>query len=170
MIQREHILQKHARLWAREAIAVEHEFFAFDRSKPFGQFTHMREKARGIKKATPDTLLVAFGVKRRIWCEYKAPGETPTDDQFRMGERLIALGDAWVWHTTVCTYRLSLLAFGVPLRPSAEFLAIHHDACVQGEIERAEIKAGQVPKRMRVTAPKPTAAAIRRAHQAGMWK
>lgn len=161
-IAREHILQKHVVQWAREAIAVPFKLLAFDRSKPAGQWTHMREKARGVQKATPDTLLIVKDYPSHIWCEFKRPGEKPDDDQDRMGRELQELGERWTWATSVVGYREALLHFGVLLRTNAEFLALHHDGRVATEIAKAEAKAGAPKKPTKPRAPRESASRTRK--------
>ena len=163
MISPEHILQKHILQWTREAIAVEHLFMAFDRSKPSGQWTHMREKARGVLAGTPDTLLVVKGL-RRIWCELKAPGNKPTASQALLGQKLRDLGDEWFWCFTVEEYYRMLLIDGVILHPNALFLAMHHDAAVESEVARTRLRKPS----SRVTKPRATYGQIRRARKAGV--
>ena len=152
-IQREHILQKHARLWAREALACEHLFLAFDRSKAASRFSHLHQKNMGITAGTPDTLLmVKFQTSHHnIWCELKSPGNTPSEIQMNIGERLRRLGSIWFWCTSVDEYRLMLCGCFVPMHPNASFLALHHDGLVASEIAKAEAKKGVVPKRRKAT-------------------
>ncbi len=162
-IQREHVVQKHARLWVREALAIQHEFFAFDRSKKTSQWSHMREKMRGVQAHTPDTLLKILE-RKVVWCEFKAPGKEPSEEQYAMGARLVDLGDDWFWTTTVTYYYRWLKNVGIPMHNNAEFLATLHDASVDTEIAKAELKAGMLPKR-RPTSPhsaKPSARTIAR--------
>lgn len=161
----EHMIQRHAKLWVRDAVAVNHKFFAFDRSKGAGQWSHAREKARGMQKATPDTLLRVVAMVP-IWCEFKRPGKKPDDDQYAMGAELRRLGDEWFWAVSVEGYWRQLKAIGVPLRPNAEFLALHHDARVASSIAEAELKAGRLPKSMRVAKPRPSARQIAASHRA----
>ena len=144
-IQREAIIQKHARLWAREALACDSEFFAFDRANPTSQWQHMHEKMRGVKAGTPDTLLRVKD-RRNIWCEFKSPGNKPSDVQLAIGARLIALGDDWGWCASVNEYRLYLTGLDIAMHPNAQFLALHHDVSVMSEITKAEAKAGYMPR------------------------
>jgi len=161
VIHREHILQKHARLWAREALACEHKFMAFDRGQAAGQFSHERERQRGIVRGTPDTLLRVKGLPP-IWCEFKRPGNEPTPAQYAMGDDLQALGDYWSWRNSVESYRVLLIACGVRMRPNAEFLALHHDGSVATEIAKAEAKAGAPRAPGKPRAKKLSSAHIRR--------
>lgn len=154
-IHREHIRQKHAAMFVREAIAAPHLFLAFDRSAAGGQFSHMREKARGIKAGTPDTVLMVLGMPP-LWAEWKADGNKPTDDQTRMGDELNAIGHRWGWFTSVVAYHEWLATAGVPMHPNAAFLALHHDAAADTVIARAERKKGTAPKSYRPQAPKPS--------------
>lgn len=147
-ISREHCIQKHAKLFVREAIAEDYEFLAFDRSAPYGQWSHMRQRSRGLQPGTSDTLLKRRYPHRSIWCEFKAPGNKPDDNQKRFGKRMQELGDEWFWADSVTAYWTGLAGKGVQFRPNAPFLAAHHDASVQGEIEAEELKAGKLPKRM----------------------
>src|SRR4051812_7408068 len=98
-VDREHSIQKHARMWAAEQIDVPHEFLAFDRAPAWGQFSHMRQKARGVRKGTADTVLVMQG--QVCWVEFKAPGSRPDDAQRDFGDRMRALGWAWGWTDSV---------------------------------------------------------------------
>jgi hypothetical protein len=162
-IEREHILQRHLREFVRDAV-LDGEFFAFDRSKPAGRFTHLRERARGVRKGTPDTLL-CLADRMPIWCELKAPGEEPSGAQNDVGADLQRLGHVWFWTTTVTAYHAELVRLSVPMRANAALLAAHHDACVEGVIATAERKRGAVPKaprRSRAPAKKPSASYIRR--------
>lgn len=159
-IDREHVLQTHIRAFVRDAVAVDHEFLAFDRSAPRGQFSHMREKARGVRAGTPDTLLRVAGLPN-LWWECKWGDNEPTPAQVDMGQRLHRLGDYWDWGTTVMEYRAFLVRCGVSLRANAEFLAMHADAAVASVIARAEAKVGRPSKRAPVE--RPTAARIRKA-------
>lgn len=160
-INREHILQVALVRFVREAVAAPHQFLAFDRSKAAGQFSHMREKARGVRAGTPDTLLIVAGMPP-IWAELKAPGNKPTPEQIAMGDSLMALGCWWSWVTSVGTYYEWVRSIGVELRANAEFLAMHADAGVRSKIAAAETKAGKAPKSYKPREVKPTAARLRK--------
>lgn len=159
-VAREHARQKHAKLFVRDAITVAHEFFAFDRSKPNGRFTHAREKTRGLRRGTPDTLLRVAGMPA-IWCEWKTPGEKPGAEQLAMLASLRALGDHATWATTVLAYAEFLHDAGVPMVANWRFIAIDHDARADGEIARADLKNGKLPKRYRAAKERPSASRIR---------
>jgi hypothetical protein len=160
-INREHILQVALVRFVRDAVSAPHEFLAFDRSKAAGQFSHMREKARGVRAGTPDTLLLVEG-KAPIFCELKAPGNKPTEQQIDMGDRLMAVGCWWSWATSVGTYFEWIRSIGVELRANAEFLAMHADAGVRSKIAAAETKAGIAPTSYKPREVKPTAARLRK--------
>tara|TARA_R110000868_G_scaffold137978_2_gene351709 strand:+ start:1063 stop:1587 length:525 start_codon:yes stop_codon:yes gene_type:complete len=160
-IPREHLLQVALVKWCREAIATPHTLLGFDRAKALGQFSHMREKARGVRAGTPDTLLIVAGVPP-IWAELKAPGNRPTPEQEAMGDTLMRLGCYWSWVTTIGTYHAWMVSLGIRLHPNAELLATMADASVQSKIARAEIKAGKVPKAYKPREEKPTAARLRK--------
>jgi hypothetical protein len=160
-INREHILQVALVRFVRDAVSAPHEFLAFDRSKAAGQFSHMREKARGVRAGTPDTLLLVEG-KAPIFCELKAPGNKPTEQQIDMGNRLMAVGCWWSWVTSVSTYFEWIKSIGVELRANAEFLAMHADAGVRSKIAAAETKDGKAPRSYKPVAAKPSAARLRK--------
>lgn len=161
-IEREHILQRHLRTWVRDALDVPHLFLAFDRSAPFAQFSHARQAARGVRRGTPDTLLIVAGFPG-IWCELKAPGERPNDDQVALGEELMSLGQHWFWADEVHAYWLALKDIGVPMRTNAEYQAEIHDGTIASVITKAEMAADKPRKRNRKPfQAKPTAARIRR--------
>lgn len=156
-IDREAISQKHGKLWARENITVPHTFLAFDRSAPYCQFSHMRQKSRGVRKGTSDTLLLVVG--KHIWCEWKQPGKRPDDEQDAFGREIIERGDVWFWTTTVLHYAWELNNLGVPLRSGWQAYAEDHDLRVAAEIQRAE---DRVPGVSKPRAPKPSASRVRR--------
>jgi hypothetical protein len=147
-IFREHIRQRHIRLWVRDCVATPHKFLAHDRSAPGGKFSHLRERGRGIAPGTPDTQLSVAGLPT-IWCELKAPGNRPDEDQLRMGRELQALGQSWFWATTVAGYMAGLVQAGVPLRSNAAAMAALHDAEADATIARAALKRGEAPKARR---------------------
>lgn len=163
MIQREHIYQVALHKWAREYVLGEKEFFAFDRAKAGGRFSHMRQRAAGVKKATPDTLLRVASIPN-IWWECKSPGKKPDPDQMAMGERLQALGDHWGWGTTVEQYAVMLVNIGVPLAHGWLAAVYQADAGIIAKVERAEMKAGRLPKRYKARPEKPTAGRIKKMH------
>lgn len=160
-INREHILQVALVRFVRESVSAPHEFMSFDRGKAAGQWSHMREKARGVKAGTPDVLLLVEG-KAPIWCELKAPGNKPTEQQIDMGNRLMAVGCWWSWVTSVSTFYEWIRSIGVELRANAEFLAMHADAGVLSKIGAAETKAGKAPRSYKPAEVKPTAARLRK--------
>lgn len=160
-INREHILQVALVRFVREAVSAPHEFMSFDRCKAAGQWSHMREKARGVKAGTPDVLLLVEG-KAPIWCELKAHGNKPTEQQTDMGNRLMAVGCWWSWVTSVSTFYGWIKSIGVDLRANAEFLAMHADAGVASKIAAAETKVGKAPRSYRPVEAKPTAARLRK--------
>lgn len=160
-INREHILQVALVRFVREAVSAPHEFMSFDRGKAAGQWSHMREKARGVKAGTPDTLLLVEG-KAPIFCELKAPGNKPTEQQIDMGNRLMAVGCWWSWVTSVSTFYEWIRSIGVELRANAEFLAMHADAGVLSKIASAETKAGKARRSYKAPVAKPSAARLRK--------
>jgi VRR-NUC domain len=160
-INREHILQVALVRFVREAVSAPHEFMSFDRGKAAGQWSHMREKARGVKAGTPDVLLLVEG-RAPIWCELKAPGNKPTEQQIDMGNRLMAVGCWWSWVTSVSTFHEWIRSIGVELRANAEFLAMHADAGVLSKIATAETKAGKPPRSYKAPVAKPSAARLRK--------
>lgn len=170
MIHREWILQKHVRLWVREALDCPHKFVAFDRGKASGEWTHMYEKQRGIEAATADTLLMIDG-HPDIWCECKRPGwkPLPSDEHFKnqqiWGDEVMALGRAWFWTTSVDHYFKFLARSGISMHRNAGFLALHHDAGVESEIASAEKKTPKSykPRKMPVSASR-----IAKARKAGV--
>lgn len=160
-INREHARQIQAKQWVREAVAAPHVFLAFDRSGASGQFTHMREKARGVAAGTPDTLLMVEGLPD-FWWEWKDGRNEPSDLQQQMGDAIMRVGRWWSWGNSVVAYCAWLRVLGVPLHPNADFLAQVADASADSAIARAEAKAGKAPKSYRPASKKPTAARLRK--------
>lgn len=160
-IDREHILQKALVKWVREAVSEPHEFLAFDRSKAAGQFSHLREKARGVRAGTPDTLLLTARLPP-VWAELKAGTNKASEQQEDMGNRLVAMGGHWACLSSVEAYRAWIFGLGVELRANAGLLAMHADASVLSVIARAEEKRGKSPRSYKPAVAKPSAARIRK--------
>tara|TARA_R110000868_G_scaffold233264_5_gene486988 strand:+ start:2354 stop:2866 length:513 start_codon:yes stop_codon:yes gene_type:complete len=144
-IKREAILQRHIKNFCRDAITARHEFFAFDRAKAAGKFTHAAEKARGVRAGTPDTVLLMAGI-RPIFCELKAPGKKASEIQGDIGQRLIFVDCYWSVKDSVWGYWSWLRDLCIPMRPDAEQVALLHDAQVAATVGAAEAKAGKPPK------------------------
>lgn len=160
-IDREHILQKALVKWVREAVSEPHEFLAFDRSKAAGQFSHLREKARGVRAGTPDTLLLTARLPP-VWAELKAGTNKASEQQVDMGQRLVAIGGHWSCLSSVQAYHEWIHGLGVELRANAGFLAMHADASVLSVIARAEEKRGKAPRSYKAPVAKPSAARLRK--------
>jgi len=168
-IAREGILQRHVKLFVRDAVTAPHEFFAFDRAKAAGRFSHMREAGRGVRKGTPDTLLLVLGYPP-VWVELKAPGGKPDAAQLAVGEALRAVGCRWEWCTTVLSYCAILAEMGVPMARNATVQAMQHDGAVASLIAQAELKRGDAPKAARKpkAVPRYSATGKRAARMAGV--
>lgn len=110
----EHSLQILVHKWTRNHIANPHFFFGMDRSKVTSQFSHVREKSRGIVAGLPDTVLIVPG-KPTICVELKAPGGKPTDFQLLVRDKLLAAGAHWDWCDSVSGYAHILDFYGVRL-------------------------------------------------------
>lgn len=169
-VNAEHILQVRLKIWVREAVISRHKFFAFDRTAARGQWTHALEKARGIQRSTPDTLLVTSGLM--FWAELKDPRLKLDNDRFaarwpdqwQMGQELIWLAHPWAWFQSISAYYRWLDAMPLALAHNARFLAEREDATVASLIEQAEMKAGKLPVRLKEA--KPTVAQVRRFEKA----
>ena len=169
-IQREHTIQAFAAKFIEAALDEPHELLAFDRAKPPGRSRGAqlaalaRQKARGIKPATPDMLLITK--EHCIWWEWKAPKEKVTegDDQDKMGARLQALGHWWSWGSSIVTFHGWLEVIGVRMRSNAAVLAQYYEAKAMASIGSAEMKAGKLPKRYKVRPEKPAASRIKKMH------
>lgn len=164
-IQREHILQVHAKTFCRDAIPVYHKFLSHDRAKAEGRYSHARQAARGIERGTADSSLKVADIPT-IWCEWKAPGVSlhPVNDaaQVDFGQSRIKLGEYWFWTNSIVEYFERIRALGVPLRNNAGWLAEHYHAAVLGIIARAEMNRGQLPKQYKVREEKPSPVQVRR--------
>ena len=170
-IAREGILQRHVKLFVRDGVTAPHEFFAFDRAKAAGKFSHMREAGRGVRKGTPDTLLLVLG-HPPLFVELKAPGGKLDAAQLAVGEALRAVGCRWEWCTTVLSYRAILAEMGVPMAGNATVQAMHHDGAVASLIAEAELKRGDTPKSYAPKKAKPryVATGKRAARMAGVGR
>lgn len=130
----------------RAHVQAPHFFTGIDRSKQTGQFTHARQKSRGIIAGVPDTLLIVPGLPA-IAIELKAPGNKPTDMQERVGEAIQAAGGIWGWCDTVLGYMAILLNAGVPLQGRWDLAAAGHDATLASAAIRREEAGGVVSKK-----------------------
>lgn len=155
MIQREHIYQAALAKWVETYVIGPKVFLAFDRGKAPGRSkgailgAKARQRKRGIKAGTPDTLLRVRGFAP-IWWECKAPGKEVKDgdDQLKVGLELIEVGDHWGWGITVEQYAVKLVNIGVPLAHGWSLGAMTADAGVTTKIEKAEMREGRLPKRL----------------------
>ena len=154
----EHALQVRINRWVREHVAQPHFFTGIDRSAKTGQFTHVREKARGIVSGMSDTLLIVEGAV--ICVELKAPGNKPTDRQQEVGDAINKAGGIWDWTASVMGYAEILEAAGVPLIGQWRLAAERGDAVLlAAQIKADENKTGRV-SRKRVQ--RPTATQVRK--------
>lgn len=170
MIPREHIIQAFAVKFIEAALDEPHELLAFDRAKPPGRSRGAqlaalaRQKARGIKTATPDMLLVTK--EHCIWWEWKAPKEKVKDgdEQDKMGARLQALGHWWSWGSSIITFHGWLEVLGVRMRGNAAVSAQYYEAKALAAIGSAELATGKPPKKYKARPDKPTASRIKKMH------
>lgn len=128
MAHPEHTLQKRLVTLTREQVSEPHELVAHDRSKARGQWTHAREKARGLKAGEPDLELRRTAGLPFVFCEVKIKPNTPTPEQEQTGARLIALGHHWFVAYSAADYVRGLRAARVLLRNTAEWAAAEVDA------------------------------------------
>lgn len=166
MIQREHTLQAFAAKFFRAALDCEHEFLSFDRAKPPGRSREAqlgamaRQKARGVKRGTPDSLLIVSGLPP-FWIEWKDKGKRPTDEQIAMGQRLRMLGCRWAWFDNIPDAYRWLAGEGVIFVPGAETMALQY----QGKVDAAIAK-----KAPRSLPKKPARKAMSRAAMARLQR
>lgn len=127
----EHNLQVQIKKWARECIAEPHVFLAFDRSRARGDFTHAREAARGLRRGTPDTVLMFRA--RWMWVELKAGKNTTSDAQDLLHGEMSAIGHNVRVCWSVTDYWRCCVAEGVKMVQWAEARADGLDALLTGE-------------------------------------
>lgn len=141
MIQREHTLQAFAVKFFRAAINGDHVFLSFDRAKPPGRSREAqlgamaRQKARGVQRGTPDSLLALAGWAP-IWIEWKDKGKRPDPSQVDMGQRLREVGHYWDWFDNLPDAYIWLADIGVPFRAGANTMALQY----QGKVDAAIAK------------------------------
>jgi hypothetical protein len=146
VIQREHTLQAFAVKFFRAAIPFAHEFLSFDRSKPPGRSREAqlgamaRQKARGVKRGTPDSLLIVSGLPP-FWIEWKDKGKRPDAEQIAMGQRLRILGCRWEWFDNLPDAWRWLADEGVIFAPNANVLALQYQGMVDAAIARKAPRA-----------------------------
>jgi VRR-NUC domain-containing protein len=171
-IPRETWRQEKAVVFAREAILWPHIFLAFDRSQAKDARSHLYESRRGLRKGTPDTLTIT-GQNIHVWAEWKSQTGKVTDEQAAVLARLVSFGDIVGVCRTIEDYRVLLVQAGVPLKPNAEYLALHYDGMVDSRIAKAEGRTLPAkPKRASPRKPGPRYtlgnAAVRRAKTNGV--
>jgi len=159
-VPKEHPIQVKVHEWVRECVPAPKVFIAFDRSKKTAQFTHLRQKAAGIRKGTADTLLMVPGLPD-MWVELKRPGERPDDAQEKFGTDVKEVGRIWGWTDSVIGYAQLIAAWGVPVSRWDFIRAEHLDAVLLG---RAMKEAGvvKVRKASKPRAPKPSPSQVRK--------
>lgn len=156
MAQPEHNLQVQIVKFVRDCVDVPHVFLGFDRSRKQSAMQHVREKARGLRAGTADTLLLPRPCPP-IWVELKAPGNKPSESQLEFAADVQRVGCLWYWADSVARYRECLIIAGVPLRPNAAIVAAHLDALLAGAAMR---RAGKVPRAYKPRKQAPTQGAL----------
>jgi hypothetical protein len=170
-IPRETWRQEKAVAFAARVIPVPHEFFAFDRSAKKSDKEHLWQAKRGVRKATPDTLLVCQG-GRSIWFEFKAANNRPDADQRMMLTRLQTLGHFAAWGRLIEDLGEHWERCGAPMVPNWRVVAMQLDALVDGRIAKEEAKQGRAPVAKRAARRAPpgkqmTVAKYRKLHARG---
>lgn len=165
MAQPEHNLQVQVHKFVRDCVAVPHVFLAFDRSRKQSALQHVREKARGLRAGTADTLLLALPCPP-VWVELKAPGNKPSELQLQFASDVEFVGCHWYWAASVEDYRVALFAAGVPLRPNAVIVAAHLDALLASAVMK---KSGKAPRSYKPRRAVPTQGALAAAHRS-VWR
>jgi hypothetical protein len=169
VIQREHTLQAFAVKFFRAAIEGDHLFLSFDRAKPPGRSRQAqigamaRQKARGVQRGTPDSLLALPG-RAMIWIEWKDKGKRPDPTQMEMGQRLRALGHEWEWFDNIPDACRWLAGIGVTFRPAADTMALQYQGKVDAAIEKKSPRSA-TKKRVSQALSK---AAVKRLKNAGV--
>lgn len=151
MIQREHIRQRFARSFVRDALECQHVFASFDSAKRSSVAAWNREKARGVIGGFPDSGLFVSGLPP-LWFEWKDRGKKPDERQHAVGGSLVDLGHRWAWGWSIVAYAEWLAEQRVPMRPNAMLLAQIADTKAEAEIAKKE---GAKPRSYR-PARKPT--------------
>ena len=128
-------------------------FLAFDRSKAHSQFQHAREKARGIRSGTPDTLLMVLDVPD-FWCELKVDDNDTTDSQDEVIDDIRRVGRNAAVAWSVEQYRAAAVAAGIVMSPGAVVMAMRLDALLEGPKAIATKRAAPKPPRERVSPAK----------------
>lgn len=149
--------------FAKHAINLppdQYQFFAFESAKANGR-DRMRDAAKGVRKATLDTLLQVIG-RRAIWCELKARGKKPSDDQYAMIAKLCGMGCFAYWVDSVEGIRKFWSRCGVPMHANAEYQAMILDAKVDSLVAKKRAEAETKPRPFRKSTPE---AAIKAAHR-----
>jgi hypothetical protein len=170
-VQREHQLQaKGVVPWAtKAALDGLFTFMAFDSAGKKSDDQRIFTAARGITKATPDTVL-CLPNRMPIWVELKWGYAKPDDDQLALHGRLRALGHyvgvAWSVVDVFERWRDA----GVEMRPGALVAAQIYDGKVAAVLARLD---GNGPrKKSRAARPEPRFTAgkrmVRRAARGGV--
>lgn len=149
----EHRLQVRVNRWVREYVPSPHFFFGIDRSQASGQFTHVREKARGLVAGIPDTVLLCPNLPA-IAVELKAPRNRPSDAQELVRDKIVAAGHIWRWTDSVRGYASILETYGVALRAGWLLAAERSDAALSdAAIRRKAAKPKRQPRARPIVVP-----------------
>jgi hypothetical protein len=162
--QPEHALQVQVHKFTRDCIDAPHVFLAFDRTRKLSAMQHVREKSRGLRAGTADTLLLLKSFIP-IWVELKAGDNKPSDLQYQFGQDVTAVGNYWGWTASVDGYRKILAHCGVPLRPSAPLVSEHLDRLLLGAKLKHGGKVAGNYRKPRTTPPSGAARRFGRAHE-----
>ena len=155
----EHQIQVKVKQWALECVPGPKVFIAFDRSRAQSMTQHIREKARGLRKGTSDTLLMV-GNLPDMWVELKRPGNKPDDDQQAFGTDVQEVGRLWGWADSVEGYARLIQSWGVPITPMALLRAEHLDRVLAAGALRREESPKPSRRTSRARTPKPSRAAL----------
>ena len=128
-----------------------------------------RARGRGVKPGVPD-VYVCQAPGRSTWIELKWGDNPPSDAQVSVHAILTLCGVARAYAWNVPDVLAALRAAGFALHGNADNLAVEYQARAEAAVRKAEGRASKPTSQRKPWAAKPSAARVRRAIKAGVWK
>lgn len=152
-------LQVQINKFVRNAVTGSPVFLSFDRSASQSKFQHARESARGIRRGTPDTLLMCNNLPD-FFCELKVAPNAPDASQVECLDDIRRVGRNAAVAYSVTEYFEAAQKFGVPMTHGAAVLALQLDALIQSA--RARTEPQKKATRSKPREDRPTLGTVRR--------
>lgn len=164
--QPEHALQVLVKKWVRENVLRPHVFLAFDRAKKTSILQHIRERARGQRAGTPDTVLLIDGAA--VWVELKSPIGKVSDTQDDLHREMARVGFTVGVCRSVESYAQELNARHIELRRGAFEQAAGADRMLAAAAAKPKAPPMKCRRPVRAKATPRALAVLARARNSGV--